>query len=146
MMSLPTLTWQVQGMPARQHAAARLKSRCGNFRTSMTRPTASPSPSFRSAASQITSFKPAVSCHRPNWPTGIHLATSSLVPPTKASSKSWIRPAPLVAKCVTSPRSMRSIRNRERPSLIGCAPIISTTGRLAFRAATIRATSSGNSG
>ena len=85
------------------------------------RPPAGPARSAGSSPATVRTGRPGSSC-----------ATLSLVPPKLANSKSWIRPAPLVARCVIQCRSIRSTRNRDRPSLMGWAPIIRMTGRPAL--------------
>ena len=58
----------------------------------------------------------------PNRPGPSAASTSSEVEPASAISKSWMMPAPLVAKAETNPRSARSTRIGERPVLRTCAP------------------------
>ena len=82
----------------------------------------------------------------PKEPSSRLVATSSLVSPIIASSKSWIDTAPFPATWVTMPRFMRSISSRDRPDLITWPPIIQITGRPARRAATTRRTTASISG
>ena len=70
----------------------------------------------------------------PKAPVRISLSTSSDVWPTKASSKSWMMPAPLSERLVMIPRSIRSMITGFKPTLIAWAPMPSMTGRPSFRA------------
>ena len=63
-----------------------------------------------------------VSSAMPNRPGPSASSTSSEVEPDRASSKSWITPAPFVAMADTNPRSIRSMTTGESPVLSTCAP------------------------
>src|ERR1041385_4603018 len=81
-------------------------------------------------------FRP-VSSQVPNVPVATFSFTLSSVRPRKASSQSWIVPAPLVARCVIEPRSSNAFTIRCAPFLIRCAPYINTTAASRRRAAEI---------
>jgi hypothetical protein len=68
-----------------------------------------------------------VSSAMPNVPSPSPAATSSLVPPNAASSKSWIAAAPFMATCVSTPRSRRWISSGPSPTLMTCPPSSVTT-------------------
>ncbi len=69
-------------------------------------------------------------------------STSSEVEPARAISTSWIAAAPLSARWVMTPCSMRAIRHGDTPTLTMWPPHIATTGRPARREAAMRAITS----
>jgi hypothetical protein len=81
----------------------------------------------------------------PKLPSASAVATSSEVPPTNAISASWIIPAPFMATPLSTPLSMRSIMIGLSPTLIGWAPMPSSTGRFWARASHILRTTSSKS-
>ena len=107
--------------------------------SAISRPSASPMPSPSRAPARMARFiSRPVSSAMPNEPFSRLEATSSLVLPCRAISKSWMVAAPLLARWVITPRSIRSISSGASPRLTTCAPIIQITGRPALRASAIR--------
>jgi hypothetical protein len=70
-----------------------------------------------------------VSSAMPNVPSPRPAATSSLVPPKAASSKSWIAALPFIATWVTALRRISSTSRGPRPTLMTWPPSIATTAR-----------------
>ena len=95
---------------------------------------------LRDAVGNSAFIRRPVSSAIPKRPGPSASSTSSDVPPESASSKSWIRPAPLVASAETNPRSIRSMRIGERPVFKTCAPKPQRMPRSFARARRIAAT------
>src|SRR5262245_43919227 len=97
-ISVPMATCIVHGIPARRAVRTRLASACGQRMSSMYCPSAAPRPialslPIRAAAANAS----AVSRAMPKCPPTSWAATSSLVLPARASSKSWIAADPFMA-------------------------------------------------
>src|SRR5882672_5484159 len=72
----------------------------------------------------------------PKEPSPSPAATSSLVPPYAASSKSWIAALPFIATTVIARFRSSAISNGPRPTLMTCPPSIASTARRPAAAAT----------
>ena len=142
MMSVPMATWTVTGTFSRWPAASRLLSLYGKSPAWIILPTHAPMPSSADADAIAWFSMLPVSSAMPKAPERISLSTSSDVWPMKASSKSWMIPAPFRERLVMMPRSIRSMITGFRPTLIEWAPMPSMTGRWSLRAWTTAATTS----
>ena len=128
-MSVPRATCTVQGTSSRAHAASRLCARWGGRMARSRSPTARPKPTPRRAPSTAASLRTRpVSSAMPKSPSDSCASTSSEVHPAVASSKSCTAQAPLSATAVTNPRSTRSIRMGDSPTLMTWAPMPKRTG------------------
>ena len=127
-MSVPRATWIVHGIPARRAAHTRLMSACGQPMSSMYWPRAAPRPiPFSRPIRAAWAKASAVSRAMPKWPPGSWAATSSLVFPARASSKSWMAADPFMAMQPTTSRRIQSIRYGAQPTLMTCPPMATAT-------------------
>ncbi len=140
-MSAPTATWTVTGAPSRYASPSRLFFRYRAFDDTIAFPTEAPNPRPAGTPSDSASWMNcAVSFAMPNDPSERQAATSSEVFPASASSTSWITPAPFIATAVNTPSRIPWSRSGERPTLMKCAPIPSSTGAPRLRARAIAET------
>ncbi len=82
----------------------------------------------------------AVSRAIPKEPSASCASTSSDVFPARASSTSWITPAPFIATPAKSPSDSPCNRRGDSPTLMKWAPIPSRTGAFRRRARTTAST------
>src|SRR5213083_1950368 len=142
MMSAPSAACTVTGMP--QSAAPSNTDTSGA--ASLERPLrawarASPSPcAARAPAATAAFMSRPVSSAMPKVPSARPAATSSLVPPYAASSKSWMAALPLSARWVITPRRISSRNSGPSPTLMTCPPSIATTPRRPAACASCRMT------
>ena len=131
-MSVPSATWMVQGMPARYAASTRLQSACGQSQVvEVLAQGRSPgrARSRRRCGRRRRRRRRSRGPCRTGRPAAAR-ATSSLVLPARASSKSWIAAEPFMRHGLDARRcSIQSIRYGAQPVLMTCPPSAATTVR-----------------
>jgi len=111
---------------ARSTETSRPVDPCARARTRQA-PPPRPAASWRRARARVSSRVPSLLPCRTSHRQAA--ATSSLVPPYAASSKSWMAALPFIAIAVMARRRIKAISSGPRPTLMTWPPSIATIAR-----------------